>query len=151
MKKIIFSLVAVFLISALSFVSIARETVVNINSIPSKAQNFIKENFKDKKLLSTVKDSEALETEYKAYFADGTSINFNTKGEWKEVDGNINCIPTSFIPDEIINFTAENFPNVCICKIETEKEFSNRYYDIKLLNGTEVKFDKNGRFLGFED
>ena len=102
-------------------------------------------------MLSTVKDSEFMDVEYKVNFADGTNINFNAKGEWKEIDGNRNCIPSSVIPANIANFVADNYPNVCICKIEFDKEINNSQYEIKLQNGMELKFDKNGAFLGFED
>lgn len=151
MRKIFFSLIAVFAISALSCNSTAKESVVNINSIPPKAQNFIKENFGDKKILSTVKDSELMDVEYKVYFADGTNINFNSKGEWKEIDGNSNCIPTSTIPANIKNFVTENYPDICICKIEIDKEFISTQYNVELQNRMELKFDKNGSFMGFDD
>lgn len=151
MKKIFLSLIAVFAISALSCNSIARESVVNINSTPQKAQSFIKENFGDKKILSIVKDSELMDVEYKVYFADGTNINFNSKGEWKEIDGERNCIPTSVIPANIKNFVAENYPDNCICKIEIDKELVSSQYNVELQNRMELKFDKNGSFMGFDD
>jgi hypothetical protein len=151
MKKIILSLIAVFSISALAFNSNAKEVAVDIKSIPAKAQDFIAKNFSDKKVLSVVKDSEILDTEYKVYFADRTSVNFSSKGEWKEVDGNKNCIPANVVPSVIANYVAENYAGVCISKIEIDKELFDFQYKIELLNGIDMTFDKNGAFLGFDD
>ena len=69
MKKITLSLIAVFMISALTFNSIAREVAIDIKSIPVKAQDFIAKNFANKKIVSVVKDSEILDTEYKVFFS----------------------------------------------------------------------------------
>ncbi|MBR5532798.1 MAG: PepSY-like domain-containing protein [Bacteroidales bacterium] len=151
MKKTIFTLIAIFALSAFSYSSVAKEVAVDIKSIPATAQNFIKQNFADKKLLSIVKDSEILDTEYKAYFSDRTSITFTSKGEWKEIDGNKNCIPESTIPANIANYVAENYAGICISKIEIDKELFGFQYNIELLNGIDMKFDKNGAFLGFDD
>ena len=69
MKKRVFTIIAVVLVSAFAFNTIAREVVVDVKTLPETAQNFIKQNFADKKLLSAVKDSELLDTEYKVYFS----------------------------------------------------------------------------------
>ena len=151
MKKITLSLIAVFMISALTFNSIAREVAVDIKSIPVKAQDFIAKNFANKKIVSVVKDSEILDTEYKVFFSDMTNIKFSSKGEWTEVDGNKNCIPAKVVPSVIANYVAENYAGICISKIEIDKELFDFQYKIELLNGIEMTFDKNGAFLGFDD
>ncbi len=151
MKKITLSLIAAFIVSALAFNSIAREVAVDIKSIPAKAQNFIAQNFADKKVVSIVKDSEILDTEYNVFFSDMTSIKFTSKGEWKEVSGNKKCIPTGFIPATIANYVTENYSGICITKIETDKELFDFQYKIELANGIDMIFDKNGAFIGFDD
>ncbi|MBR3608313.1 MAG: PepSY-like domain-containing protein [Bacteroidales bacterium] len=151
MKKRVFTIIAVVLVSAFAFNTIAREVVVDVKTLPETAQNFIKQNFADKKLVSAIKDSELLETEYKVYFSDGTKINFTSKGEWKEIEGNRNCIANSAIPVNIANYVTENYNGICIGKIEVDKELFNFQYNVELLNGIELRFDKNGAFMGFDD
>ena len=41
-------------------------------------------------------------TTYDVLLADGTEIEFSSRGEWKEVDGKRTALPTSFIPAQII-------------------------------------------------
>ena len=151
MKKLVFTFIAVVLVSAFAFNTIAREVVVDVKTLPETAQNFIKQNFADKKLVSAIKDSELLETEYKTYFSDGTKIKFTSKGEWKEIEGNRNCIANSAIPVNIANYVTENYNGICIGKIEVDKELFNFQYNVELLNGIELRFDKNGAFMGFDD
>ena len=151
MKKITLSLIAVFMVSALAFNSIAREVAVDIKSIPAKAQNFITQNFADKKVVSVVKDSEILDTEYNVFFSDMTSIKFSSKGEWKEVNGNKKCIPTNIAPATIANYINENYSGICIAKIEIDKDLFDFQYKIELTNGVDMMFDKNGAFIGFDD
>ena len=151
MKKITLSLIVAFMVSALAFNSIAREVAVDIKSIPAKAQNFITQNFANKKVVSVVKDSEILDTEYKVFFSDMTNIKFSSKGDWKEIDGNKNCIPSSTVPATIANYVSENYAGICITKIEADKELFDFQYKIELANGIDMIFDKNGAFIGFDD
>ena len=151
MKKITLSLIAAFMVSALAFNSIAREVAVNVKSIPAKAQNFITQNFADKKIVSVVKDSEILDTEYNVFFSDMTSIKFSSKGDWKEINGNKKCIPTNIVPTTIANYVNENYSGICIAKIEIDKELFDFQYKIELTNGIDMMFDKNGGFIGFDD
>lgn len=151
MKKRISTLVSVFTLAGIMFVANAREVAVDVKTIPLTAQEFIKENFSEKKLLSVVKESEVFCTEYEAFFADGSKVKFNSKGEWEEVDGNKGCLPVSAIPEVIADYITANYAGICICKIEKDDNLFNMTYDVELLNGIDLKFDKNGGFLGFDD
>lgn len=47
--------------------------------------------------------------EYKVYLANGTKVEFDGDGSWKEIDGNRNTIPTGFVSAKITNYVKEVF------------------------------------------
>ena len=92
-------------------------------------------------------DDDYFSKEYKVYLANGTKVEFDGDGAWKEVDGKRNAIPTGFIPAKISNYVKRSFPNTTITKIERDR----KEIEVKLNNGLELKFDKNGNFKKIDD
>lgn len=151
MKRFIFTIATIFTLSSSVYYASAREVAVNIKSIPEKAQTFVKTNFADKKIVSVVKDSEIVGTDYTVYFSDGTKIEFTSKGEWTNIDAQHACLPQSVLPVAIASYVTENHEGICACQIEIDKEFMSFQYKVELQNGIDLRFDKNGGFLGFDD
>lgn len=131
----------------LSINLLAQKTSISQNELPKPAQEFISNHFGSQKISSvTQKVEHQTKTEYEVRFENLTEIEFDAKGNWKEVDGNRNIIPTGFISSEILNYTNQNFPKEKI--IEIEKERSN--FKVKLTNGLEIKFGSDGKFIATE-
>ena len=65
-------------------------------------------------------------------------------GEGKEIkapaDGEV---PRAFVPDTIMNYVNEKYPEIKVQKIEKE----SYGYEIDLSNKTELQFDHNGGFI----
>ena len=57
-------------------------------------------------------------------------------------------IKVSDLPQSILDFVANEFPDLTIRKSEQE---DNGNFEVKLSNGTEIVFDANGGFLGVDD
>jgi len=122
----------------------SQKILITKDELPKVAQKFISNNFSNHTLDYIVKKVKLTTSEYKVKFRDGLEIKFDAQGDWKEVDGEETAIPTSFIPQKIIDYVAEKFPNTPITKIEKEK--SGRI-EIELSNDVEIEFNSNGEFL----
>ncbi len=140
------------LLIALMFVAVsvnAQETVVAQNELPQNAQNFIKNHFSNYKLDYVLLEEEFLSSDdYTVRFAEGLKIEFDGKGEWQEVNGDYNEIPTDFISKNILSYVKTKFSNTKIVKIE--KGFFGSQ-DVKLSNGLELEFDSKGNFKRVDD
>lgn len=121
----------------------AQKTVIKKESLPANAQTFLKTHFGSKKPSYILEDKEILSTEYKVQFDNQIEIEFDKKGNWKEVDGKNSKIPKSIIPKKIASYIKENFPKEKVTKIEIESSG----YETKLTNGLELKFSLKGDFI----
>ncbi|MBK1895050.1 PepSY-like domain-containing protein [Chryseobacterium paridis] len=145
-KKITRALTFILLLST-GFL-FAQDRAINANQLPRTAKNFIAGNFKGIAVGSVIEDREIYGVdEYKVYLSNGTKIEFDSKGNWKEVDGKHQKLPYGFIPAGIRNYVAKSFPNTYVIKIEKERWS----YKAELSNGVDLKFDKDGNFNRIDD
>lgn len=142
MKKFL----SVIMLSA-TLISFAQDKAIKYNQVPKMGQQFINKYFGVKQVGSVMLDDDYFSKEYKVYLANGTKVEFDRDGVWKEVDGKRNAIPTGFIPAKISNYVKRSFPNTKITKIERDR----KEIEVKLNNGLELKFDKNGNFKKIDD
>jgi hypothetical protein len=120
----------------------AQKTVIKKEALPANAQTFLKTHFGSKKPSYILEDKEILSTEYKVQFDNKTEIEFDKKGNWKEVDAKGAKIPNSIVPKKITSYIKANFPKEKITKIE----LGSSGYETKLTNGLELKFNLKGDF-----
>lgn len=111
--------------------------------LPAAAQAFIKEHFSGQTIANVKADKELMETEYDIVLSAGTELEFDAKGEWKDIDGNNTAIPATVVPKAIADYVAKNYAGQQVVQIEKERSG----FDIELSNGTELDFDSNGKFL----
>lgn len=125
-----------------------QDRAINPNQLPKTAKMFLYTNFKGIAIGSAVEDREIYGVdEYKVYLANGIKVEFDSTGNWKEVDGKHQKLPYGFIPAKIRNYAAKSFPNTLITKIEKERWS----YKAELSNGIDLKFDRNGNFTKIDD
>ena len=65
----------------------AQNGMTKFEQLPANSQEFVNTYFKDYKVMYVFMEKEFADTEYKLRFEDGTEIEFNAKGEWKNVSG----------------------------------------------------------------
>lgn len=146
MKKILFVLTAIFTFGV-SNVSADNDKLVNKSDLPAQAQQFINENFAGVKLTYAKLERDFLERSYEVVLADGTKLEFTTKGQWTDVDCRYNEVPANIIPQKIREYIANNYPGEKVLKIE-----NNRYnYELKLSNRFELTFDKNFNIIDIDN
>lgn len=141
MKKIFYSLITISILN----LSLLAGMVVSPDTLPKKAQDFIKANFPKETVTYVEKDMD----DYEVKLSNGSEITFLLNGEWKDVEGQYSPIPTKFIPSNVLNTVKSNHPSANIVKIE--KNWNN--YEIKLDNMMELYIDFNGKLIGqkFDD
>ena len=127
----------------ISITANAQETIIVRKQLLLNAQKLIKTNFSDKTIDYIIADKELISTDYSVKFTDGSEIDFNSEGNWTEIDCKKNAIPSKIVKSSIANYVKEKFPNTHIVKIE--KEIFNRE-EIKLSNGLELEFNSKGEF-----
>ena len=146
MKKIV--AMCVMAILALQ-VAIAGEVVTKDESqLPVAARQLIKKHFPQTKISYIKIDKDLFKsTTYEATLTNGTEIDFDSKGEWREIDCKKSSVPAAFIPNYISGYVNSNFTGDKIVKIERER----KGYEAKLSNGIDVKFDVHGKLLKLDD
>jgi hypothetical protein len=145
-RKITGAFVLIFLLTG-GFI-FAQDRAINPNQLPKTAKNFLATHFKGVTIGSAIEDREIYGVdEYQVYLANGIKVEFDSRGNWKEVDGKHHKLPQGFIPASIRNYAAKNFPNTYIVKIEKERWS----YKAELSNGLDLEFDRQGNFKKIDD
>ena len=123
------------------------DTPIKAEALPSAAQKFIKSNFPSCEVLYATKDVDFASVEYTVGLTCGYVIEFNGKGEWKDIDGKGKALPESIIPAPIRKTVEERFPGCVVTDINKERGG----YEVKLNNGLEVKLNAAGVILEVDD
>ena len=138
------------LLLAVSVLSVsARDTYSrDVNVLPASARTVLNNNFKSK--VSFIKIDKTLGSidEYEVVLQDGSEITFDKNGNWKDIEVRAKAsVPSSMVPAGITNFVKKNQKNSNIIGIEKDRGG----YTVDLANGVEIKFDKNGNFVRYDD
>ncbi len=145
MKKIVLKL-SMLLAVAFTLVSCEKEELIKEENLPSIANTFLNEHFKEIRVVSVVKEKEGISgLEYNVVLENGIDITFDDKGQWKDVEARIDTNPlttTSFILTPIVNYVGTEYPSATINGIEKEKNG----FDVELTNGIDLKFNAEGVF-----
>lgn len=146
MKKLI-AFIALALMMALPMA--ARDEYAHDSSVlPEAAKTVIKNNFKSGVSLVKIDKDFGRVSEYDVVLKDGTEITFDSKGNWKEVETNIDkSVPKNFIPAGVQKFVSKAQAGARVVGIDKERNG----YTVELSNGVEMKFDKNGNFKRYDN
>jgi hypothetical protein len=125
----------------------AQKTTIKVAELPAKAQTFLKKHFGTENPTYVIKEKETFSTDYKVQFANKIEVEFDGNGDWDEVDGNHNAIPTAILPATIASYVKTNFKDSQVTGLD-----KGRWgYEVNLNNGLELEFDSNGKFIRIDD
>lgn len=113
MKKVFLTLI----ILAVAFCSFAQERTIKPSELPRNAQILIKETFGFAKVIKATIEGDR-ETTYKYTLAGNTVVECDAEGNWTEIESP--NIPTSLIPEAVLEYCNSKYPNVKFTKIEKE-------------------------------
>ena len=137
------ALVALFTVSTTAMADDDRP--IDFSQLPKTAQATVKKHFASSEILYSTQDGLVFKT-YDVMFANGDKIEFDSKGNWKDVEM-MSGVPTAFVPVQIQNFVKKSYPGSKITKIDRDA----RDYEIELSNGLDLKFNKSCRLIEIDD
>lgn len=147
--QVIALIIALGLLGILGHHSVASNNMTkNESRLPKLSQEIIKKHFPNEKISFVVIDKEGLKTTYELMFTSGKEIEFYKNGEWKEIDTKKEAIPQSIIPSSLRQYVKENFPND-VYVVQMEKKFWG--IEVELSNKLELEFNRQGRFLRYDN
>lgn len=148
MKKIVLIFFALMSLVILPTTIKADDKPITFDQLPKAAQQFVKQHFSAQVSLVTV-DNDLIGKTYEVLLADGTRVEFDKKGVWKDVEvEHTSVVPNKIVPKAIANHVAKNFPGTTIKQIEKRDRGG---YQIELSNGVELKFNSKLAFVGIDD
>ena len=80
---------------------------------------------------------------YEVYLSGGAAVDFSLMRNWEEMSS-VNGLPETALPDGVFEAVRNAWPEAAVMKIE--RQF--RGYEVKLNNGMEMYFTKDGRLIG---
>lgn len=141
-----------FLLTALLALSTAAlcfadDRPIPVEQLPAAAKTFVQEHFPENAIVYAKMDVEMQKTEYEARLNDGSKVEFDEQGNWKEVNCHYKAVPAVLVPKAIADYVQAKFPDIAITKI------SRKWYgfEVELLSDLDLRFDKDGAFIGFDD
>ncbi len=145
MKRIILSLTALMLAAGTAFAD--NDKPITVDQLPAAAKQFIGKYFADAKVSYAKMDTELFDKSYEVVFTEGNKVEFDSKGEWKDVNCKFTKVPEGIVPQQIANYVATNYKEAKIVQIDRDKHD----YELKLNNGLELKFDLKFQLIGIDD
>ena len=119
------------------------EKVITAKELPTAAQMFINTHFKGKRITEAKKDVEMRKTCYDVTLDNGAKLEFDGKGAWKEIKCKSSAVPPATVPAAISKYVKANYPKGRIVKIERDQSG----HEVELLDGTEIKFNKQWKVV----
>lgn len=110
---------------------------VQVTQLPAVAQQFIRQYFASCKVALAKVETELMSKSYEVVFTNGDHIEFDSKGNWEEIDCKSSSVPVSIIPAPVAKYIRTNYPDATVSKIEKDR----KQYEVKLSNGVELTFD----------
>ena len=145
MKKI-FSILALAIATLVGLQSCEKEDVmIPAAELPSEVISFLDTHFSGIEVRSVIKDYDNSTYEFEVYLSNGTHIELSRRGEWRNVENHLAGVPHSVIPNKILTYVAENYPDQMIIGIERDRQI-----DVELKGGVELVFSLNEDFVRFD-
>lgn len=125
----------------------ASDRIIPLNRIPQKAQAVVAKHFAGAKVSYVKMDDDLFSKTYDVVFTNGNKIEFDKKGNWKEIDCKYSRVPSDLVPTPILRHISSQYPDLYIVQIDRD----SRDYEVELNNGLELVFSLKGVFKRFHD
>ena len=118
---------------------------IAVNALPVKAQTLLSNHFNQKVMLATT-ESGVVSRSYDVVLQNGTKLEFDKKGNLKEIDCKQGIVPALLIPQAIKNYLKDNYAEQSVKKIEMNKN----EYEVELTNGLDLTFNKHFQLIDID-
>lgn len=148
MKKKGILMTLVLLLSFLANINVyaGNDKPITVEQLPQKAQEFLNTHFKGIKISFAKVDNELFDKSYEVFFVNGGKVEFDGRGNWKEIECKYGKVPVSAIPKPIANFIREKHPENYVIEIDRDR----KDYGVKLNNEMEIKFDRRFNVIEYD-
>lgn len=145
MKKLL-AIIAIVLFSVSSAMALPFDKyTIDRSQLPETARKFLDDYFPKNKVGMIKIDKHLLKKpDYEVRLTNGTTIDFDKNGKWKEVDCQSRQVPDGIIPKAILRSVKKNFPDNFIVSIEKNR----KGYEVELNDNVDLKFDLLGTYKG---
>lgn len=117
------------------------------DELPQSSRNFLKRHFTTTAVSHIQIEKNLFGVEgYDVILTDGSQVEFNRKGEWKEIKTSRSAVPSAIIPPFIRTYVSQHYPGMEITTIDKD----SRDYEIDLQNGLELKFNFEGKLIDID-
>ncbi|MBM0637337.1 PepSY-like domain-containing protein [Campylobacter sp. VicNov18] len=114
------------------------DIIISAENLPHTSKEFLQRNFKAP-IGVVQKDKNS----YEVYLSDGTELEFDIDGSWKEIENKAFPFNLDFLPKNLVDIIKNEFPNTKAKEIERKIN----HYKIKLDNDIKFLIDFNGSIL----
>ena len=121
------------------------DVMIPAAELPEEVISFLDTHFSGIEVRSVIKDYDNSTYEFEVYLSNGTRIELSRRGEWRNVENHLAGVPHSVIPNKILTYVAENYPDQMIIGIERDRQI-----DVELKGGVELVFSLNEDFVRFD-
>ena len=136
MKNIrFFLLMAMVMTMSLTMSADDDDRVITYQQLPQAAQTFLKQHFAKKVPLVVTADWD----DYTIVYESGEKVEFDKKGNWKEIVCRTSKVPSDVVPQQIKTYIQKNYPGKSVVKLDRHRSV----YEVKLNNGMEIEFNRN--------
>ncbi len=145
MKKVTLTLLA-----ALFLVGFGSSTFAQYKqNIPPKIAAYVAKHFPNNPIVEFERDMDDGRIKYEVELRDGTEIEFDHRIDVKEIESGSNNrpLPDSVVPKAILDYVKVNHPSNFVVKWERKRGG----YEVELNNDLELKFNRKGKFIRYDD
>lgn len=143
MKKTLFFLALVLTICLPIHLQADNDQVITFDRLPATAQATLKQHFANKVPLVITADWD----DYKVMYQSGEKVEFDKKGNWRDIECKSSQVPIELIPEQIQTNVNASFPGAAVIEIDRDR----RGYSVKLNNGLELEYNKNFQVIEVDD
>lgn len=126
----------------------ADEITTDTTKLPKPALEFAAKAFPNAKVVGIEIDTSLLKpTEYDATLSDGSKIEYDSAGNWTDIESKFTGVPQSVLPKEVAAYLDSSYKGQKIKAVSKE-----RYgWEVELINGLELKINAAGQLLEVDD
>lgn len=124
-------------------ISATQNPTAENQDLPAGIKTFVAQHYPNINMASyEIKNLPGIGKKFEVKMNNGAEIDFDKDGNWEEIsDGQ--GVPEALIPNAIKTYVSRNYKGIKVKSIDKEKNKTK----VDLLNGTDLEFDANGKFL----
>lgn len=125
---------------------------VDFNQLPKEAKDFVHKHFKDGTVVLCEKEFD--DNTYEVEFSDGTDIEFDSQGNWTEIDaGHHRILPEKVVRKLLPDKARRELENrKVIAQVESVKRYQGGYkVEIKNARYDDFRFARDGKLISVSD